>query len=99
MLNPLDWKPEHRAGMAVASAAGAVVSIVVGYANNDWRLRRAGFSYWLSHYPADVLMWAIVGALVVGAAVYSYRVFSTQGVSEREACRERQPMPPNIWAA
>jgi hypothetical protein len=84
MLNPLEWKREHRAGLATASAAGAIVAIAIGFANNDWRLRRLGLTYWLEHYAGDVIMWAVVGALVAGAAVYCWRVFSTQAGSSDE---------------
>jgi len=37
MLNPLKRKPEHRAGLLVASAAGAAIGNAIGFA----RLNRA----------------------------------------------------------
>jgi hypothetical protein len=70
-------------GLAMASAAGAVVGIVIGFANTDWRSRRFGFTYWLAHHFADVIMWAVVGAMVVGAAVYCYRVFSAEAAATK----------------
>jgi hypothetical protein len=76
-LNPLEWKPEHRAGLAVASAAGAAIGIALGFT----RLRGGGFTYWLDRHSDGAIMWAIVGAVVVGAAVYCYRVFSAEAIS------------------
>jgi hypothetical protein len=76
-VNPLEWKPEHRAGLVVASAAGAALGVAVGYATTHWRTQF--FREWLARDPAGALMWAVVGALVVGAAVYCHRVFSVKG--------------------
>jgi hypothetical protein len=74
MLNPLKWKAEHRAGLLVASVAGAAVGIAIGF---SMRFRGAGtFTYWLEDNPDTALFWALVGAIVVGAAIYCYRVFS-----------------------
>ena len=73
MLNPLEWKPEHRAGLLVATGAGAALGVAFGYT----RLRAGWFiGAWIESRPEDVLIWALVGAIVVGAAVYCYRVFS-----------------------
>ncbi len=73
MLNPLEWKPEHRAGLLVATAAGAALGVAVG----DMRLdRRLSFTWWIENQPGDVLFWAVIGAIVVGAAIYCYRAFS-----------------------
>jgi len=72
MLNPLKWKPEHRAGLLVATAAGAALGVAVGFS----RLRGWRFMDWVGYEPSEALFWALVGAIVVGAAVYCYRVFS-----------------------
>jgi hypothetical protein len=72
-LNPLRWKPEHRAALLVATVAGAALGVAFGYS----RLRAGWFiAAWIDNRPEDVLIWALVGAIVVGAAVYCYRVFS-----------------------
>jgi hypothetical protein len=74
MINPLKWKPEHRAGLLVATAAGAAVGVAFGYT----RLRYGwSVTEWIKERPGDILLWALVGAVVVGAAVYCYRIFST----------------------
>ena len=71
MLSPGEWKPEHRAGLVVASAAGAAIGLAIGLSRRPNR-----FFDWVSEYPGDAFFWAAAGALVVGAAVYCYRVFS-----------------------
>ena len=74
MLNPLKWKPEHRAGLLVACMAGAAVGVAVGF---SMRYRGAGtFASWVEYDASSAIFWAIVGAIVVGAAIYCYRVFS-----------------------
>lgn len=76
MLNPLKWKPEHRAGLLVASGAGAAVGIAIGF---SMRFRGAGtFTSWIEYNADSALFWALVGAIVVGAAVYCYQVFSAK---------------------
>jgi len=79
VLNPLEWKPEHRAGLLVATAAGAAVAVAVGYTRT--RLRGETFIDWVK--PGDVLFWALVGAIVVGAAIYCYRVSFTDGAATK----------------
>jgi hypothetical protein len=73
ILNPLKWKPEHRVGLLVASAAGAALGVAIGFA----RMRGWQFINWVEYEPGDALFWALIGAIVVGAAVYCYRVFSS----------------------
>jgi hypothetical protein len=73
MLNPLEWKAEHRAGLLAATGAGAALGIAFGYT----RLRSGWLiAAWIENRPEDVLIWALVGAVVVGACVYCYRMFS-----------------------
>jgi hypothetical protein len=75
MLNPFKWKSEHLVGLIVASAAGAAAGIAVGF---SMRFRGMGtFTNWIQIYSGDALFWALVGAIVVGAAVYCFRVFSS----------------------
>jgi TPR repeat protein len=82
MLNPLEWKPEHRAGLSVATGAGAALGVAVGFATSG--LQRSGFTYWLAHDSDDAFMWACIGALVVGAAIYCYRMFPAEAVARNE---------------
>jgi hypothetical protein len=81
-LNPLEWKPEHRAGLGVASAAGAAVGIAIGFGTT--RLRGMGFTDWIGRHSGDTMLWAVLGALVVGAAIYCCRVFSAEDVAKHE---------------
>jgi hypothetical protein len=73
-LNPLKWKPEHRAGLAMACAAGTVIGIVTGYATSH--LPHLTFAMWLTRFSDDAVAYSIMGALVAGAAVYCHRMFS-----------------------
>jgi hypothetical protein len=86
MLNPLDeWKPEHRAGLLVASAGGAALGVAVGFWTRSCsRLTGDGlahiigcpsFTQWAGN-PEEMIFWALVGAIVVGAAIYCFRTFS-----------------------
>jgi hypothetical protein len=73
MLNPLEWKPEHRAGLFVAMVAGAALGIGFGYSrlHVGWYL-----TAWIENRPEDIFFWALLGAIVTGAAIYCCRVFS-----------------------
>jgi hypothetical protein len=73
MLNPLEWKPEYRAGLSVATGAGAALGVALGF---SMRLRGLSFTDWVERSPGDLLFWALVGAIAVGATIYCYRVFS-----------------------
>ena len=82
MLNPLEWKREHRAGLLAASAAGAALGVAIGFST---RFRgRGSFTDWVASNPGDTLFWALVGAIVVGAAIYSYQVSRDTGVRSGE---------------
>jgi hypothetical protein len=60
MLNPLRWKYQDQVGLSVATAFGALLGLANGYApGHEW------FN----------LLWALVGAVIVGGAVYCYRAF------------------------
>jgi hypothetical protein len=74
ILNPLNWKPEHRAGLMLACAAGAAIGLVSGYATSG--LRRWSLIDWLSSYSSDAFAYAVIGAFVVGTVVYCCRMFS-----------------------
>jgi prolipoprotein diacylglyceryltransferase len=73
MLNLQDWKPEHRAALAIATAAGSALGVAIGYSLLRYR---SGIDRWLRDDPWDVVFWAVVGGIVAGAIVYVYRVFS-----------------------
>ena len=61
MINPLKWKYEDRVGLLVAAIVGAVLGIATGYS--------------LEHGWFNILIWALIGAVVVSGAVYCYRAF------------------------
>ena len=81
-----NWKAEHRAGLVAASLGGATLAVAIGYITSGWS--RWGLANWLAHHSGDAIIWAIIGAFVIGTAVYCHRAFSagypTNGeVSER----------------
>ena len=98
-LNPLNWPVEHRAGLAAASAAGAAAAIVVGFAIERWR--GLGLADWLARYPADALMWAILGALgLVAAPIYCRRISSMRPVEDQpHATASRRPVAERVSTA
>ena len=59
MLNPLKWKYESQVGLLVSTIAGAGFGILIGYRSENG-LR-------------GTLIWALIGAVVVGGAFYSGR--------------------------
>ena len=59
MSNPLKWDYGDRAGLRVAAIGGALLGIVTGYS--------------LGHGWFNILIWALIGAVVVSGAAYSYR--------------------------
>jgi hypothetical protein len=56
MINPLKWKYAAQAGLLLSTIAGAGFGIVISY--------RWG-SGWLG-----ILVWALIGAVLVGGAFY-----------------------------
>jgi uncharacterized membrane protein YeaQ/YmgE (transglycosylase-associated protein family) len=59
MINPLKWKYEDQVGLLVATLAGAVLGIITGGS--------------LEHGWFNMLIWALIGAVVVGGWVYWLR--------------------------
>jgi uncharacterized membrane protein YeaQ/YmgE (transglycosylase-associated protein family) len=55
MLNPLKWKYQDQVGLITATAFGALLGLVNGYSPGH---------VWFN------LLWALIGAVVVGGAVY-----------------------------
>jgi hypothetical protein len=62
MLNPLKWKYQDQAGIiTVATLAGAGFGIAFSYrSGNEWR---------------GTLIWAIIGAVILGGTFYFNRPF------------------------
>jgi hypothetical protein len=59
MRSPLKWEYGDRAALRVAAIAGAVLGISTGYL--------------LGHGWLNMLVWALMGAVAVSAAVYCSR--------------------------
>jgi len=60
MLNPLKWKYQDQAVLIIASAFGALLALANGYSpGHEW----------------SNALWALIGAVLVGGAVYCYRAF------------------------
>jgi hypothetical protein len=73
MLNPLRWKPEHRGALFGASGVGAVLGVLFAYTYAG----AGSISYFLTLNPIDTLLWAAMGAILVGGTVYAWRLFSS----------------------
>jgi len=60
MLNPLKWKYQDQAGLLVSTMAGAGFGIAIAYqSGNEW---------------VGTLIWALVGAVILGGAFYFNQV-------------------------
>jgi uncharacterized membrane protein YeaQ/YmgE (transglycosylase-associated protein family) len=59
MINPLEWKYEAQAGLLVSTIGGAGFGIVYTYQSSGW---------------LGTLIWALIGAVVVGGAFYFDRL-------------------------
>jgi hypothetical protein len=71
------WKPEHVVGVMVAVVVGAVTGLALGYfAYAQGGVGPLRLTYWLSFYTGDVVLWAVMGAVVVGGAAYAWRLLS-----------------------
>jgi hypothetical protein len=49
--------------------------VALGFIITHWR--GESFTHWLESYPSDAALWALIGAFVVGGAIYSHRIFSS----------------------
>ena len=78
-MNPLNWKREHQVALGIAAVIGAVVGILTGYlvyAVAQGADGAMSFGRWLEYSIwAAALLWAIVGALIVGGNAYMQRLF------------------------
>ena len=54
MLNPLKWKYESQVGLLVSAIAGAGFGILIGYQSENGLL--------------GTLIWALIGAVILGGA-------------------------------
>ena len=59
-LNPLKWKYEDQVGLITATAFGATFGLASGYSPGQGLFN---------------VLWALIGAVVVGGAFYCYRAF------------------------
>ena len=78
-MNPFNWKREHQVALGIAAVIGAVMGILIGYlvyAVAQGADGAMGFGRWLEYSIwAAALLWAIVGALIVGGGAYVHRLF------------------------
>ena len=78
-MNPLNWKREHQVALSIAAVIGAVLGILIGYLVYAIAQGAGGamsFGRWLEYSIwAAALLWAIVGALIVGGSAYMQRLF------------------------
>lgn len=78
-MNPLNWKREHQVALSIAAVIGAVLGILIGYlvyAIAQGADGAMSFGRWLEYSIwAAALLWAIVGALIVGGSAYMQRLF------------------------
>ena len=70
--NPLKWKSAHRMALAVSIVAGGAAGNIVGY----YHFGRSNMSDWFEYRTGEAFVWAVTGAIIVGAAIYVRRVFS-----------------------
>jgi hypothetical protein len=56
MLNPRKWEYQNQVGLLVSTIAGAGFGILIGYRSENGLL--------------GTLIWALIGAVVVGGAFY-----------------------------
>jgi uncharacterized membrane protein YhdT len=78
-MNPLNWKREHQVALGIAAIIGAVLGTLIGYLVYAIAQGAAGamsFGRWVEYSLwAAALLWAIVGALIVGGSAYAQRLF------------------------
>ena len=78
-MNPLNWKREHQVALGIAAVIGAVMGVLIGYLAYAVAQGADGamsFGRWLEYSIwAAALLWAIVGALIMGGSAYMQRLF------------------------
>jgi hypothetical protein len=65
-MNPLNWRPEHQLALVVGAAVGIALGLLIGFIYNG--VHYATLSQWL---VGSAFRWAILGALVGGATIYT----------------------------
>ena len=75
-MNPMKWKSEHRAALAIGAAIGgtlgALVSWVMAYPSTS-RVTTP-IKWWVEHYGDQLLVLLVVGALIGVGCVYVARL-------------------------
>jgi hypothetical protein len=78
-MNPLNWKREHQVALGIAAVIGAVMGVLIGYlvyAVAQGADGAMSFGRWLEYSIwTAALLWAIVGALIMGGSAYMQRLF------------------------
>ena len=78
-MNPLNWKREHQVALGIGAVIGAVLGVLTGYlvyAIAQGADGAMSFGRWLEYSIwVAALLWAIVGALIVGGNAYMQRLF------------------------
>jgi len=72
IINPLKWKYESQVGLLVSTIAGAGFGILIGYRSEYGLL--------------GTLIWALVGAVILGGAFYFGRA-AYEGSGEKDRLR------------
>ena len=70
------WKREHVIALIVAIFAGAGLGLAFGFSQRQYRT--FGLIEWIrsASGSSDAILWAVIGAVVVGGAVFAWRQFS-----------------------
>ena len=80
-LNPRHWKPEHRLIFALLVAAGALAGTSAGYFTETTfdATARPDLVAWIGAEPSIALLWALLGAIPIGAIAYAIRITAGDG--------------------
>lgn len=68
----MNWSTRRIQAFVVACIGGALLAVAFGYPGP----RYSPFTYWLTTYPTEPLVWAIVGAAIAGSAVFVFLALS-----------------------
>jgi hypothetical protein len=70
----MTWNKEQKQALAVCAGATGLIGVVIGYTTST--KTRWGIAEWIKDYPADFIVWLLIGAAIGGAGVFAYRSFS-----------------------